>query len=228
MPRILPPLILALAVTGIAQAQKKVYCWDEGGRRVCGDALPAEASGKARTEISSKSGLTTGRVARALTEDERSAAAQAAQAARKQAEIDAAAARRDLAMVESYMTEDDLRRAYRDRTSLLDETLKTAALGVDTLRQSLLGLLRQAGDLELQGRPVPKPVAANILHQHAELRRQQQLILAQRAERKQLEIEQADALVRYRALKGEPGAQAQPASTAPVPATPAAPAPAAG
>ena len=202
--------------------KRQVYCWDEAGRRVCGDALPAEASGKARTEISSASGLTTGKVARAPTADERRAAAVAAEEARKLAEVEAAKARRDLAMVESYMTEDDLRRAYGNRTTLLDETLKTATLGVDNLRQSLLGLLRQAGDLELEGRPVPRRVADNVLQQHAELQRQQQLIAAQKAERRQLDVELADAVARYRALKGQAATVAAPGAPAPA-LTPLAP-----
>ena len=39
-------VVLALAAP-LASAQdaskKKLYCWDEGGRKVCGDALPAHA-----------------------------------------------------------------------------------------------------------------------------------------------------------------------------------------
>src|SRR5690606_23973808 len=105
-----------------------------GGRRVCGDALPASAVDRARTEISAKSGMATGQVGRALTDEERSAAQQAAEVARRQAEAEAMQKRRDLAMVESYMTEDDLRRAYGERTALLDETLKASRLGLANLR----------------------------------------------------------------------------------------------
>ena len=70
----------------------------------------------------------------------------AAEAAREQADAEARQLRRDLAMVESYANEADLRRAYGDRTSLLDETLKASRLGLSNLRLSLLSLLRQAGD----------------------------------------------------------------------------------
>ena len=54
--------LLALAATGAAaqtpaNADRKVYCWDEGSRRVCGDALPASAVDAARTEISARSGM---------------------------------------------------------------------------------------------------------------------------------------------------------------------------
>jgi hypothetical protein len=200
----------ALLGSGAASAQKKVYCWNENGKKVCGDALPAEAADSARTEISAKSGLRTGQVARALTEAERSAAAVAAEAARREAEAAAMLQRRDLAMVESYVTEDDLRRAYGERTELLDETLKASTLGVSNLRLSLLSLLRQAGDKELAGEPVPKPLADSIRNQHGEMLRQQQILAMQRKDRAQLDVELNDAVARYRALK------------APVAATPAA------
>ena len=61
---------LALLGSGPAVAQKKLYCWNENGKKVCGDALPAEASDSARTEISASSGLRTGQVSRALTDAE--------------------------------------------------------------------------------------------------------------------------------------------------------------
>lgn len=221
-------LAAGLLVHGHALAQaksgeKKIYCWNERGRKVCGDALPASASDAARTEISARSGITTGRVDRALTETERSAAALAADAARKQAEAEAIQQRKDLAMVESYMTEADLRRAYGERTALLDETLKASRLGLSNLRLSLLSLLRQAGDRELGGEPVVKSLANSIRNQHAELLRQQQILLTQQADRATLETELQDSVRRYRLMKGE--GEATPAAT-PAPAPGSAPAPA--
>lgn len=207
---------LALLGSGSAAAQKKVYCWNENGKKVCGDALPAEAADSARTEISARSGLRTGQVARALTDAERTDAALAADAARRDAEAEAMLKRRDLAMVESYMTEADLRRAYGERTELLDETLKASTLGLSNLRLSLLSLLRQAGDKELAGEPVPKRLADSIRKQHDELLRQQQILGVQQKDRAALDAELNDAVARYRALKA-PAAEAAP--TAPAPAT---------
>lgn len=209
----------ALLGSGAAGAQKKIYCWNEGGKKVCGDALPANAADSARTEISAKSGLRTGQVARALTDAERSDAALAADAARREAEAEAMVMRRDLAMVESYLTEADLRRAYGERTELLDETLKASTLGLSNLRLSLLSLLRQAGDKELGGEPVPPRLANSIRSQHDELLRQQQILALQQKDRAALDAELNDAVARYRALKA-PAAEA-------APATPATPAPAA-
>jgi len=215
-------LMLALCGAGpvLAQSnpppQKKIYCWDENGHKVCGDALPAAAAERARTEISIKSGLPTAHVERALTEEERSAAQQAAEAARRQAEAEAMQKRRDLAMVESYMTEADLRRAYGERTALLDESIKTSQLSITTLHASLLSLLKQAGDQELSGTPVARQTAETIRAQHAELLRQRQLLQAQQADRAALESELADSIRRYREMKGNT-AQTAGTATAPTP-----------
>ena len=205
-----------------APAQKKVYCWNEGSRKICSDAIPAEAANAARTEISAKSGLATGQVARALTEDERADAAISAAASRRRAESDAIQHRRDLAMVESYMAESDLRRAYGERTTLVDETIKASQLGLSNQRLSLIALLRQAGDWELDKKPVPKSLAATILKQHNDLLRQQQILSDQKQDRATLGADMDDAITRYRALKtSTTGATAAPAT----PGSPPAPLP---
>lgn len=210
-------LLLVLASGAAAQDKtKKLYCWNENGRKVCGDALPAEAASSARTEFNAKSGLRSGQVDRALTGAERIAAAAAEVEAARAAEVDAARVRRELAMVESYATEAELRVAFQERIDLLDETAKASRLGIDNLRQSLLGLLRQAADLELAGKPVPAPVAANVANQHRDLRRQQAILVAQLRERATLSGEFDAAMTRYRELK-QPATATAPADAAPTP-----------
>ncbi|MFS8137816.1 MAG: hypothetical protein ACMG50_06800 [Thermomonas sp.] len=212
-----------LAMSAMVHAQavkKKVYCWNESGRKICGDALPAEAADAARTEISAKSGLTTGKVARALNDTERASAAAAAEVARRQADADTLQQRRDLAMVESYMTEADLRRAYGERTTLLDETVKASQLGLANQRLSLITLLHQAGDWELDKKPVPRKLATSILQQHNDLIRQQQILASQQEDRATLGTELDDAVRRYRELKTS--------DAAPAPTPTALPSPSAG
>ena len=195
-------LLCAASLAAAAQDQgKKLYCWDDNGRKVCGDALPAEAADNARVEFSAKSGRQTGAVARALTPEEQAAAD--AEAAQAQADAEAAAARRrrDLAMVESYASEDDLRRAYGERIALLDDALKASRLGEENLRRSLTSLLGQASDLELSGKPVPDTLLATIRTQHAELRKQLRILAQQKLDRAGLDDELAEAVERYRALR---------------------------
>ena len=195
--------------------RKKLYCWEENGRKVCGDALPAEAAAAAHSELSAKSGMRTGEVARALTQEELAAKVAAKAAADAEAEAAAANLRRDLAMVESYATETDLRRAFNERITLLDDAIKTSQLAEVNLRASLTTLLAQAGDLELFGRPVPPMLAAHVRGQHAELQKQQRILAQQQRDRASLDSELADAVTRYRALK-----QSQGNATATTPAPP--------
>lgn len=219
-PRWTLALALLLALPAAAQDKapaKKLYCWNEGGRKVCGDALPATAVNSARTEINARSGLPARRVDRALTPAEAEAARAAQKQAEQQAMAAAAAARRDQAMAESYATEADLRRAFNARIVLLDETIKASALGVDGLRQSLLNLLRRAGDAELAGKPVPKALATTIATQHAQLGKLRALLVEQRADRAQIDAELATALARWRELK----TAASNGTPAPAPAAPA-------
>lgn len=208
MPRIaLPAAVLLLALAPIASAQisaapaKKLYCWNEGGRKVCGDALPANAVDSARTEIDARSGLPTGRLDRALTPAER-AEAEAAERA-EQAAVAAAAAekRRLMAMVEAFQTEDDLRRAFQNRIELSQDSIKTAEMGITGLRASLVDMLRRAGQAELASRPVPKKLAGDIRAQHAQLIRQQATLARLRRDAQDIRAQLDEAVTRYREIK---------------------------
>ena len=207
--------LLCAAAPADAQSRgKKLYCWnDANGNRTCGDTLPPGATDLARTEINAASGAQTREVGRALTAEERAAASAAAAQAQADAKAEAERQRRDLAMVESYATEADLRRAYGERTTLLDDALKASALGESNLRRSLVVLLDQANNLQLAGRPVPANLLANLRAQHAELMKQQRIIQEQRADRASLDAELADALARYNALKNPDAAEPAPAPT---------------
>ena len=186
---------------GAAKTEKKLYCWNENGRKVCGDALPANAVDSARTELSVRSGRPVGALGEKLNAEQRAAAAESERLARLAADAEVARRRRELAMVESYGTEDDLRRAFDERIVLVEEGLKTSRMSVANLRQSLLSLLRQANDTELQGKPVAKALAVNIQSQHADLLRQQAIMRDQLEERASLGADLEHAVERYRALK---------------------------
>ncbi|NLB57979.1 MAG: hypothetical protein GX805_05855 [Gammaproteobacteria bacterium] len=196
--------IALLLVPALASAQRdgerRLYCWEEGGRKICGDALPASAVDAARTEISAATGAVRSRVGRALTDEERAEAEAEARRVAEQAEAEAAARRRDVAMVESYVTEADLERAYDNRIILIDESIKTSRMGVANLRMSLLPQLRQAAEAELHERPVGAPLLQNITRQHADLMRQQQILEQQLREREELDASLQEARERYRSL----------------------------
>ncbi len=195
---------LLIAVTGSTLAQKaptkKLYCWNDNGARVCGDALPAHAVDSARTEFNA-SGRAVSQLPRALTDDERVAAAAQAKLDQDAKAVAEVTARRDKAMAESYATEDDLRRAFGERIALMDETIKSSQLGLEGRRQSLISLLGRAGETELSGKPVPKKARDNIQTQHELLLRQRSMLAAQLAERELIDEDLAAALERYHVMK---------------------------
>ena len=215
MSRILPlfavAVLAALASPAFAQkapAAKKLYCWTEGGRKVCGDALPANAVDSERTEINAKSGLPTAHLPRALNDAERESAQAQAERERLAAMEREATRRREMAMVESYASETELRRAYENRLALSAGTLKASQMAVSGLRLSLVNLLQRANEAELTGKPVAAPLAQNIRRQHDELQRQQRLLAQLQREADEIEGEFEDTLARYRALKTPPAAMA--------------------
>lgn len=203
-----------------APANKKLFCWQENGQRVCSDALPADAVNAAREEISATSGLRTGGVDRALTGEERAQAA----AETQQRLIDAAAAetrrRTDAAMLLSYRNEDDLRRVFNERIAIVDNNVRTARYNTVSLREGLVSLLQTAGNQELAGRPVAAELAANVHQRHAELLRTRRLQRSFETQRAELEVEITDIMQRYRQMKGvAPEAPKEVAEQAPATST---------
>nr|WP_298127438.1 hypothetical protein [uncultured Pseudoxanthomonas sp.] len=218
----LSAVLLVLAPTVLAQgknkpaaptANKKLFCWEEKGQRVCSDALPADVVNAARDEISATSGLRTRGVARAMSEEERAQAAVAAQ----QKMIDDAASemrrRTDAAMLMSYRSEDELRRVFNERTAIVDNNVRTARYNAVSLREGLVSLLQTAGDQELAGRPIRADMSATIHQRHAELLRTRRLQQSFEAQRAQLDVEITDILQRYRNMKGITAEAAEEAAT---------------
>ncbi len=195
--------VLLLVQSGAAAAQgKKLYCWEEEGRKICGDALPADAADNARTEFNAKTGTRVGEVARALTDEERAALETSQEQAAREAKEDAERLRRELAMVESYATEEELQRAFRNRITLMDDTVQASRLAIGNMRQGLLTRLRRAAELELAGKPVDAELAKAIATQHAALGRQREMLANQLEERALLDVELESAVARYRELTG--------------------------
>ncbi|PPT28054.1 hypothetical protein [Xanthomonas euroxanthea] len=195
------------AAPAIAQdkpAAKTLYCWNQNGARVCSDTLPPEAVNQARDEFNARSGLRSAEVQRAMSSDERAAAAASEQ--QRQADLAAEQMRQrtDQAMLMSYQSEDDLRRVFNERIAIVDNNIHTARFNVTSLREGLASMLRSAGDRELAGQAVADKLAADIQQRHRELLAQLRLQTSFEQQRVALDGEIADILQRYRAMKEPP------------------------
>ncbi|WP_183112006.1 hypothetical protein [Xanthomonas campestris] len=194
-----------VAAPGVAQdkpAAKKLYCWNQNGARVCSDTLPPEAVNQARDEFNVKSGMRSAEVQRAMSSDERAAAAASEQ--QRQADLAAEQMRKrtDQAMLMSYQSEDDLRRVFNERIAIVDNNIHTARFNVTSLREGLASMLRAAGDRELAGQAVADKLAGDIQQRHRELMAQLRLQGSFEQQRTALDGEITDILQRYRAMKG--------------------------
>lgn len=203
------PLLLAAAVALPAQAQqrdtaaqKKLYCWDQNGQRVCSDTLPPEAVNAARDEFSLRSGLRSGQVDRALSADERTAAALARVHAENERAAEQSRQRTEQALLSTFNTESELRRVFDERISMADNNIQTARYNVASVRQALVNQLAQAGERELAGHSVAQKPAADILNRRRELVVQLRLQEAFEQQRRELDGEIEQTLQRYRLLKG--------------------------
>ena len=197
--------VAVVAAPGVAQdkpAAKKLYCWNQNGARVCSDTLPPEAVNQARDEFNVKSGMRSAEVQRAMSSDERAAAAASEQ--QRQADLAAEQMRKrtDQAMLMSYQSEDDLRRVFNERIAIVDNNIHTARFNVTSLREGLASMLRAAGDRELAGQAVADKLAGDIQQRHRELMAQLRLQGSFEQQRTALDGEITDILQRYRAMQG--------------------------
>lgn len=198
-------VLAALLASGGAFAKeetKKLYRWvDKDGKVQFSDTLPAEALEHARTEINAESGRTTGAVDRALTPEEQAEKERLAAEAER-TERDAEKQRQtEEAMLASFQSEEDLRRSFGMRVTLMQENLNAIEAGIGSQRISLTGLLAEASESELAGKAVNTKQAAAIREIHAEMVKQQNMLIVKQAELMKLDEELEHLVRRFHELK---------------------------
>ena len=217
-------IVAPLAPQPSAAAPSKLYHWiGADGKDHYSDTLPPEALGQARQEINGNNGMTVKQVARAKTPEEiaaeqvqASAAAQAADAAQKASE-------NDQALLASYPSESDLQHAYDQRIELQNESLKSTRVGVESVQQSLTGMLSRASGHELAGRRVPADLADQILKARKQLLDQQAQLVRLEGQSVSLKQENAAQIAHYRSLRAAADAQPAPGAATPPATAPTSP-----
>lgn len=208
--QILMLLAVALAAPAVqAQAQKdqapKLYRWtDKDGKEHYTDSLPAEAVDAARAELNKASGSKVAEIERAMTDDERAQMAREAAAAAAAAKLEADKLENDRNLLSSYSSESELQKTYSERLMLVEESVKSAQVGIDSQRGSLTSLLAHATDRELAGQAVDARTLENLGEAHRQLGEQKQILQRREAERQALLDELDSLLARYRELKASP------------------------
>ncbi len=211
-------LVCSMTAAQAQDTKKKLYRYvDKNGNVTYVDALPADATDSARKEFSAASGQNTGAVERALTAEERVAAAANQDAAAKAAAVAAQQKLLEESMLVNYQTEADLRRAYDERISLLQQTIESTDISLKSVRSSLAAMLAEASEAELYGRKVDTRRAGMIRELRSEMIKQQGFQGTRMSELTTLNSEFDRVLIRFRQLRGAadaPAALAPAATTA--------------
>jgi hypothetical protein len=198
--------VLAIAIAGPAWAAGTAsghtrYKWTDGeGNLHYSDALPPEAV-KYGYEIVNGQGVVIRHVDRPRTSEEKAAAKAElakAQAAKESAE---ARVRNDKQMLAAYPTEDDLKRAQRQQSDMMDQNLTSAGISLQSQEKSLAELLGHAAELDANGKPVPTALAKKIADMRKQVEDQRTYITRKQKERDDTVAHFDDEIAHYRALK---------------------------
>lgn len=209
--------VIAATLSGAAQAQK-LYRWvDKDGKVHISDQLPPEAVNQARKEFNTRTGSSVAVVDRALTAEERLKLQAEREAAAKAAEEAAELKRIEEGMLVNYETEDQLKRAYEERITVVKTNAEATEISIRSQKATLATLLADATEAELAGRAIAADRAQIIRQMHAEIGKLQALQVRQAASQMAVDQEFARVLARYRELKGlaAPATEAAAAPAAP-------------
>lgn len=198
--------VLALLIAGPAWAAgsgqpHQRYKWTDGeGNLHYTDALPPEAV-RYGYEIVNAQGVVIKHVDRPKTAEERAAAK--AEIAKAQAAKDSAEARvrNDKQLLAAYPTEDDLKRAQRQQSDMMDQNLNSARISLQSQEKSLAELLGHAAELDANGKPVPTTLAKKIGDMRKQVEDQRTYIARKQKERDDTVAHFDDDLAHYRNLK---------------------------
>lgn len=190
---------------GTAQPHNRFKWTDPEGNLHYSDALPPEAA-KYGYEIVNAQGVVIRHVDRLKTAEEKAAAK--AELAKAQAAKDSAESRvrNDQQMLAAYPTEDDLKRAQRQQSEMLDQNLTSARISLQNQEKSLAELLGHAAELDSSGKPVPSALAKKIGVMRKQVEDQRAYIARKENERNETVAHFDDELAHYRSVKSGGGA----------------------
>ena len=213
---VIAAVLAASASAQEPEAPKKLYRWmDKDGKVQFSDTLPPEAVDQARTEINATSGMTTSSLERALTTEER-AAKEALEHATETASKHAERIKMtEEAMIASFQNEDELKRSFKIRTELLQQTLDAIEAGIGSQRASLASQLADASEAELAGKRVNARQASSILALHVEMAKQQQILVLKQGELVALDQDLDRLVERFGDIKGSGKAPSPAPATTP-------------
>lgn len=187
--------MVMVPTVGQSQEDRKLFRWvDENGKVHFSDRLPPGAVNYARRVYNEE-----GRAVEDLDEAKDAETLRAEERARALAEEKA---RQDRILLQTFSSEQAIAVARDDRLSNIDATIAVTEDIVLDIDGRLNELLTQVENLRANGRPVPARLEAEIGSLENQLTNQRAFLADKHQERREVEGEFANALKRYRELRG--------------------------
>lgn len=188
-------LVSFLPISNSAFAEKKIVKWtDENGVVHFGNAQPASESKRGAQTLNAQGVVTSTKV-------DQASALSAAEALKKQ-ELEKAAAAKlaadDQRMLESYASEDDVKRNYVQNVELLDQQIIATKADIENRQKGLNKLIATAGESERAGKPVPEQIKMMIANERAQIESQRAYIKQKEEDKKLAKTRYETELARYR------------------------------
>jgi hypothetical protein len=178
---------------------KKIYCWEDAGKKVCGDAMPASAVNSARTEINARTGTVTRSVERSLTPEERAAIEAQKKAALEQAQQQQTQTEQGQMLLMVYPSEQALNLAFDERVATVKKSNAEAIKVKKEAQVVLVDRLEALSGLEMAGKPITKTALESLERLRIQVQEHDAILARQQQAVAQIEAERQQALNLYRA-----------------------------
>jgi hypothetical protein len=193
-------------ILGNFSAEAKMVCWkDKDGVHTCGNAVPPEYAQQSTKRLN-KQGVTVEKTARAKTgkelKKEREMKREQAEKDKEERRIANAQARKDLVLLQTYNSEDELELARDGKIAVLDSRIKHNQQIITKLETSQAELQKDAAAIERSGKPVPDTLRKDLNEIEDRISKRQKVNEQHAKDQGEVRETFIADIARYRELKG--------------------------
>ena len=197
---------IALGAGSPSAQARKIVCWKNNeGIRECGNAVPPEYAQKS-IERKSAMGVTVNKSDRAKTGEElqreRAEAERLRVEREEQKRIDTEQKRKDLVLLQTFTSEEDIRLARDGKIASLDSRVKHNERRLEKFERTRDEMQGEAAQIERAGKKVSEALQRKINDVQAQIDNTQAQIKQRNKERVQVQQQFEVDRARYRELKG--------------------------
>lgn len=193
--------VLCLAITWSPPGHTAIKCWtNKEGVRECGNVVPPEYAQEGHEEISTQ-GMVVKEKGRALTEEELAEQRRRAEEEAKQKRLAEEQAKRDMVLLQTFSTEEDIMRARDYKVSALEGSIRLAQGRIEKIKADLDKRVAQAAAEERSGKAPSESLLKDIESLRRQIKDNEEFIEEKRAEQEKLRTDYDADLERFRELK---------------------------